>query len=216
MIYTQYTYYTITAFSIKVPMAVKRTLTTMQITQFVGGASLAMVHSFVSFVAPTAPSSVTVPAPAASPAVPSGSVVASPAGRAGSFKQMIFGSSGSASPDGSDAIYTLQPCIVTASETFAIWLNVLYLAPLTYLFVSFFISSYVKRSNAANKINGKARRLSNVHVALAEKAGWDAARSVEREVYGGENMLRSGSSSPVTEEMPAAAVKPLKGGKRRA
>ena len=86
--------------------------------------------------------------------------------------------------------YVVEPCIVTSGETFAICLNVLYLAPLTYLFVSFFIASYVKRSNAAQKLmsGGKvSRRLSNVHVALAEKAGWDAAKGLEREVYGGED-----------------------------
>lgn len=176
-----YTYYTLTAFSIKVPMGVKRTLTTMQITQFIGGASAAMVHSFVYYYVPTATSS-------------AGNPKASPA---------AAGSRNRSSTSG-DAATALQPCITTRGETFAIWLNVFYLAPLTYLFVSFFISSYVKRSNAANKINGKARRLSNVHVAMAEKAGWDAARSVEREVYGGEQMV-SGTSTPVTSEAPAKA-----------
>lgn len=184
-----YTYYTLTAFNIRVPMVVKRSLTTMQITQFIGGASFAVVHSFVSFVVPVAPSAAATgsDAPRASHAVPS-------------FKQVVFGAR---SENGNEGSYALQPCITTASETFAIWLNVLYLAPLTYLFVSFFIASYVKRTNAANKAAGtKARRLSNVHVDIAEKAGWDAARSVEREVYGGEKMLGSGSSSPVAEEAP--------------
>lgn len=102
-----------------------------------------------------------------------------------------------------ETVYVGQPCIVTTGETFAIWLNVLYLAPLIYLFVSFFIASYFKRSNAAQKADGEAHgRESNV--ALAEKAGWDAARDVEREVYGGENMVDSsgngsGSGSAVAE-----------------
>lgn len=153
-----YTYYTLSAFSIKIPMAMKRTLTTMQITQFIVGASFAMVHSFITFIAPITKSA--------------------------------------------ETWYLAQPCIATSSETYAIWINVVYLAPLTYLFVSFFIASYIKRSNAAHKIHGKrSRRMSN-NVALAEKAGWDAARNVEREVYGGERMVDSGSSSPVMEVSP--------------
>lgn len=108
-------------------------------------------------------------------------------------------------------------CIATSSETFAIWLNVLYLAPLTYLFMKFFITSYLRRSNAemtrgkdavdssakskrklvAPSSSGPAslvaaiasteeevrHRLSNVGN-LAEKAGWDAAVDLEKEVYG--------------------------------
>jgi len=40
----------------------------------------------------------------------------------------------------------IQPCITTSGTTFAVWLNVLYLAPLTILFVNFFISSYLQRT----------------------------------------------------------------------
>lgn len=80
----------------------------------------------------------------------------------------------------------LVPCIVTTGQTFAIWLNVLYLAPLTYLFVKFFITSYLRRSGAESARKDKTRRESQVSV--AEKAGWDAARHIEAEVYGtGEN-----------------------------
>lgn len=201
-----YTYYTLSAFSIRVPMIVKRTLTTMQITQFVVGASYAIVHSFVSYVAP-----ITVAKPVTQsvklPAAPADTVLSG--GALDSIKQLILGAAGAA---GSGTVqestlvaeknYVMQSCIPTANETFAIWLNVLYLAPLTYLFVSFFIASYVKRSTANNKIGGKAnRRLSNV--TLAEKAGWDAARGLEREVYGGENMVNghaNGHIEAISEE----------------
>lgn len=216
--FVQYTYYTITAFSIKVPMALKRTLTSMQITQFILGASYAMLHSFVSYVVPISSSKVDG-AVIASPASPAEFVIPS---SIGSIKSLIFGSGSAsrvaaASNSGSNTVYAIQPCVTTSPETFAIWLNVLYLAPLTYLFGSFFVASYIKRSNAANKANGKAsRRYSNVNVdvKLAEKAGWDAARSVEREVYGGENMLRSGSSSPVFDEAPRDAKAVLSNGRR--
>jgi hypothetical protein len=190
-------------------MFIKRTLTTMQITQFVVGGSYTMVHSFVSYVVPVIIPSNAAAAAAAAP-------VGSPAANAlDSIRQLVFGDAANkaaaASANSSETIHVAQPCIVTAGETFAIWLNVLYLAPLTYLFVSFFVASYVKRSNAASKMNGKAdRRPSNVH--LAEKAGWDAARGVEREVYGGENMVGGGSAA-VTDDLAAAPAK--KSGKSR-
>lgn len=193
---SQYTYYTVTAFSIRVPVFIKRSLTSMQITQFLVGASLAMCHSFVYYFAPAIAASASPSTPAAASA---------------SARALLFGSGADSGRrvktvvGDRDETYVSQPCIVSSGETFAIWLNVVYLAPLTYLFVSFFIASYVKRSNAANKFAGKgaaARRLSNVNVdvALAEKAGWDAARGLEREVYGGERMVRSGESSPVRDE----------------
>ncbi|KJK77691.1 hypothetical protein H634G_07430 [Metarhizium anisopliae BRIP 53293] len=191
-----YTYYTLTAFSIRVPLVVKRTLTTMQITQFVVGASYAILHSFVTYVAPITVTKIATEA-IDLPAAPADAAMPTASGGFDSLKKFIFGSAaldsvaaGVAKESAliTETSYVAQPCISTANETFAIWLNVLYLAPLTYLFVSFFIASYVKRSTANNKIPGKTnRRLSNV--TLAEKAGWDAARGIEREVYGGENMV---------------------------
>lgn len=191
----------------------------MQITQFILGASYTMLHSFITYVAP-----VTVtrgengaqasPQAAADPAVQT-------AGGLDSLKQLVFGSAaqaGSNAPASTGAvtetIYTEQPCIVSTGETYAIWMNVLYLAPLTYLFVSFFITSYLKRSSAASKLPSKAsRRLSN-NVTLAEKAGWDAARGVEREVYGGENMA-SDDSAVADEDAPTPKRGKGKGKARR-
>ncbi|OAA43146.1 GNS1/SUR4 family protein [Metarhizium rileyi] len=199
-----YTYYTLTAFSIRVPMVVKRTLTTMQITQFVVGASYAILHSFVTYVAPITVTKIVTetinpPVAAADTAMPIA------IGALDSLKKFIFGSAALDSvalgavkepAPVTETSFVVQPCISTANETFAIWLNVLYLAPLTYLFVSFFIASYVKRSSANNKITGKTnRRLSNV--TLAEKAGWDAARGIEREVYGGEDMVNGHANAHI-------------------
>ena len=158
-----------TAFNIRVPLFIKRSLTTMQITQFVVGASCAMVHSFINYTIPVVASSQTDAAPSSASAAASGSTAG-----ASSFKDTL-------------ARQTM-PCITSSGETFAVWLNVFYLAPLTYLFVSFFVESYLRRSNtgrrgAAAGTGVAARRLSN-NVQLAEKAGWDAARGVRREVYG--------------------------------
>ncbi|ORY69711.1 GNS1/SUR4 family-domain-containing protein [Pseudomassariella vexata] len=213
-----YTYYTITAFNIRVPQLIKRTLTTLQITQFLIGASYAMVHSFVYYTVP-------VQVPIQSAAAAASSIVSvattTPTAAAGlldSLKKAVFGAAEAANGAAivstgdnetsaiSSSAYEIQfqktPCITTSGATFAIWLNVLYLAPLTYLFVSFFIASYVKRSNAeaararaARKSGGSEdRRLSNAMLA-AEKAGWDAARSIEKEVYG-----QSGESAVIDEE----------------
>lgn len=141
-----------TAFSIKVPLAIKRTLTTLQISQFFFGGTFAFMHSFVSYTIP-------VPEPAAEPA-------ASSSASAAEEPAVLH----------TEPSYVTQQCITTDGATFAIWLNVLYLAPLTYLFVRFFITSYLRRGAAK-------RRLSNIQ--KAEKAGWEAARGVEKEVYGG-------------------------------
>lgn len=178
----------------------------MQITQFLIGASYAMIHSFISYTVP-----VTItndPNPDIN--VPAGNTpeAASPLD---ALKNMVFGSAPAASgvpaasaPVGTtETVYITQPCIVNAGETFAIWLNVLYLAPLTYLFVSFFIASYVKRANKATS--------GQDNVALAEKAGWDAARGVEREIYNGEAMV-NGNGSPVNGSPKGSLRK--KGGRK--
>ncbi|KAG6024526.1 hypothetical protein E4U41_001761 [Claviceps citrina] len=192
-----YTYYTLTAFSIRVPLFVKRSLTTMQITQFLVGASYAMLHSFLTYVAPVTVTRVATSQMDDVPMAAAHAVRSTAAGALDSLKRFIFGpvalepvASGAVETPTliTETVYIAQPCITRANETFAIWLNVLYLAPLTYLFVSFFIASYVKRSSANNQAAGKPdRRLSNV--ALAEKAGWDAARGLEKEVYGGEKTV---------------------------
>ncbi|KAL2137197.1 hypothetical protein VTI74DRAFT_7744 [Chaetomium olivicolor] len=168
-----YTYYTVTAFNIRVPMIIKRSLTSMQITQFLVGGSGAMVHSFLSYTIPVIAGSQTdVPSSSASAVASNESVVAA-TGKLDDYK-------------GEYARQTM-PCITSSGQTFAIWLNVFYLAPLTYLFVSFFIESYLRRSNSASQARKPAtRRLSN-NVQMAEKAGWEAAKNVEREVYGESN-----------------------------
>ncbi|KAK3953353.1 GNS1/SUR4 family-domain-containing protein [Pseudoneurospora amorphoporcata] len=166
-----YTYYTVTALNIRVPTPIKRSLTTMQITQFLVGASYAIVHSFVSYTIPVV---VANPEKTASAAEAASTVV-------DSQKVLVFGNA--TRVDAADATYgqRVVPCVTSNNSTFAIWLNVFYLAPLTYLFVSFFIESYTRRSNAAEKAKN-AKPVDNV--AMAEKAGWEAAKKMEGEVYG--------------------------------
>ncbi|KAG7127319.1 Elongation of fatty acids protein sre1 like [Verticillium longisporum] len=206
-----YTYYTITAFNIRVPTPIKRSLTTMQITQFLVGASYAMLHSFVSYTVPvTVYTEKSASAAAAASASSSSSlptaeaIVKASVGAIESIKNMIYGAASesavaaaasdatgaaaaaaaAAVPAGlqAETVWVTQPCITTSGETFGIWLNVLYLAPLTYLFGMFFVRSYLRRSSAQDlKPKGKSRRESNV--TLAEKAGWDAAKEVSSEIY---------------------------------
>ncbi|KAI1768865.1 GNS1/SUR4 family-domain-containing protein [Hypoxylon sp. FL1150] len=193
-----YTYFTVTAFNIRVPTFIKRTLTSLQISQFIIGASCAMIHSFISYLVP-----IQVKASSAAAA----SSIAAAATDAPNFfdglKQTLFGAAEAAgaaavvsSPldvnsthEGASYVMQYQKvdCITTTGATFAIWLNVFYLLPLTYLFVSFFIASYLRRSKA-EVVRAKGnpdRRRSNV--VLAEKASWDAAKGIEREVYGKNN-----------------------------
>lgn len=103
-------------------------------------------------------------------------------------------------------IYKVVPCIITTGQTFAIWLNVLYLAPLTYLFVKFFITSYLRLSGAESARKDKSHRESQV--AVAEKAGWDAARGLEAEVYGTPENV---NSSPIGSVNGSANGKSVNG-----
>jgi GNS1/SUR4 family len=156
-----------------------------------------MAHSFISY---TVPVTISVQAPA--PAVAPSSAESSTTSTFQTLKRLVFGAVSKASEAAAavqsntpppsvsattQTIWVTQPCITTSGETFALWLNVLYLAPLTYLFAKFFVTSYLRRSNAeTTKIRGKgARRMSNV--TLAEKAGWDAAKATQREVYADPN-----------------------------
>ncbi|KAJ0118325.1 gns1 sur4 family protein [Diaporthe amygdali] len=213
-----YTYYTLSAFSIRVPVFIKRTLTSLQITQFLVGASYAMIHSFVSYSIPMA---TTVVQGAAAPAASSVDADTEPASGPAfldSLKQIVLGvaskvttsvaeqaasAEANAEPEQStttqETVYTQEvvPCINTTGQTFAIWLNVLYLAPLTYLFVKFFITSYLRRSSAGSA-QGKGKGSRESQVAVAEKAGWDAAQSIQQEVYG------EGSSSGQSNGAAAA------------
>lgn len=124
----------------------KRSITSLQISQFLVGGSVATIHSFIAYTVPVQVKSE----------------------ETGAYETQYQGAH----------------CITTSGGTFATWFNIIYLAPLTYLFVSFFIASYLKRSQKAamNAKAGRGRRVSNVQI--AERAGWDAAKNMKKEVYG--------------------------------
>lgn len=94
--------------------------------------------------------------------------------------------------------YIMEPrtftCMDTSGQAFAVWLNVLYLLPLTYLFGRFFVRSYLRRAErrASPTVQGHA----------VEKAGMDALKGVTREIrnaviemHGDENSEEASSAN---------------------
>jgi hypothetical protein len=178
----QYTYYTLTALSIKVPTRAKKVLTTLQIAQFIVGASFAFSHLFLAYTIPVsvphtfsladlttivsaatadASSAVSVATATASAAFPSWlkKLAFRAAGREGLAENVV---NEQGETFGIDAIHAAEDmrareeiryrdelrwihCTDTSGQAFAILLNCMYLAPLTFLFVKFFIRAYSKR-----------------------------------------------------------------------
>ena len=219
------------------PNFVKRTLTTMQITQFLVGASFAAVHLLVSYTVPVSvahkiaeqvassvqPSSI---ASSVSSAVESvtetaSAVLPTATGPALAFLwKLVYRAAGDEGlaenipVPGSSIIpaqqshtptpiaahhenlaqrilhphhnthtvdrvvyrteYQHVPCIDTSGQAFAIYLNLIYLAPLTGLFMRFFVKSYFRRTNSKAKHQSK-------HTPISKAAG-DALHGFEREI----------------------------------
>jgi hypothetical protein len=190
-----YTYYTFTALRIRVPGVIKRSLTTMQITQFVLGTNMAAAYLFVHY---------TIPYPAGSAALshlseaaPAAAATAVEAGVLPYLKKLAFraaGAEGIAENVGGavpapQTGYTQQmvTCMDTTGQAFAIWLNVSYLLPLTYLFARFFVRSYLNRKPSKQP----------THMEAAEKAGMDALKSLSREI---KRAAIEGENSEVTTD----------------
>jgi hypothetical protein len=70
--------------------------------------------------------------------------------------------------------YQAVPCIDTSGEAFAVYLNAIYLAPLTFLFVRFFVKSYLRRTSPATK------RVTKNNVLV--KSGADAVHGINKEL----------------------------------
>ena len=205
-----YTYYALTTLGIQVPKWFKQTLTTLQITQFVVGASYAFAHLFVAYQIPVnvpylyhlgeAATSVTddflsaMSVARATATAGTGAWLKKAALRAAGqegLAQNVLNEQGQAF--GVDAVRAAQDfqartetryrneiqwvhCLDTSGEVFAILLNCFYLAPLTWLFVKFFITAYTKRIE---------RRQSSTAGEKAEQAGFsgkDALKGVTRQI----------------------------------
>lgn len=184
-----------TAFSVPIPQRIKRSLTTMQIIQFLVGATYASAHSFIKYTVPVQVSDSLTSRIASSVSVAATATASSGLGslakkillRAADQEGLaenvgVVSASPSASPQASHfgeptyhTEYQTTPCVDTSGQTFAIWLNVLYLTPLTFLFVRFFIKSYIRRTSKSTR---------PAHI---EKAGMDALKGVARELNENEN-----------------------------
>lgn len=231
-----YTYYTISALGYRVPNAVKRTLTTMQITQFLVGSTFAALHLFISYTVPVSVAykfaekiAPVVNASSVSSAVSSAAETALPAatGAAVAFlRKMIYRAAGDEGLAENIAVpgspipvhqdqhvlgsgagkqyarsdrtidrtifrneYQSVPCIDTSGQAFAVYLNLIYLAPLTILFMRFFFKSYLRRTSPNTKHQTK-------HTAIT-KATRDAAHGVEREIESLGEVLEDGVSTAI-------------------
>ncbi|KAF2196867.1 hypothetical protein GQ43DRAFT_435640 [Delitschia confertaspora ATCC 74209] len=208
-----YTYYTLSALGYRVPQWIKRTLTTLQITQFILGGSFAAIHLFLSYTLPvsvpyeTSEIVHTTTSTVAS-LLPTGtsSVLASATGgAAAALKKLVYRAAGEEglAENVDDTFagdyahadvhepqqvivkqavkkvvyrthYQEVNCLDTTGQSFAVWVNLVYLLPLTLLFMRFFVKSYLRRSSPSAKHPTRNRRLS--------KAGQDAAHGVNKEI----------------------------------
>ncbi|PWY76643.1 fatty acid elongase [Aspergillus eucalypticola CBS 122712] len=207
-----YTYYTVTALHIRVPTVIKRSLTTMQITQFIIGSTMAASYLFFSYTLPvgqTAPAS-----PVDTPTVPAGTAGA---GLVPWLKKLGFRAAGAEGiaenvgvPEAAAGARVLHvgpmvTCMDTSGQGFAIWLNVMYLLPLTYLFARFFVRSYLYRKEPG------PRQPTQLHA--AEKAGMDALRGVSREIRKAVEV--NGETSEATEDEAVNKIQALRAQKNQ-
>ncbi|OKL56030.1 hypothetical protein UA08_08717 [Talaromyces atroroseus] len=237
-----YSYYTLTALHIRVPNAIKRSLTTMQITQFVFGTFSASSYMFVRYTIPVTASQsvfwdhVTKSIPAAASAAESGIAAATAsAGLVPWLKKIAFRAAGAegiaenvlnaqGQHFGADALnaarfsqtqqerlsenavfYKSIDCVDNSGQAFAIWLNVLYLLPLTYLFARFFVKSYLRRMEPVE------RQKPSTQIQQVEQAGLDALKGVRREIRKAalEQNGDGGDTSATDEEFSNDRLKPL-------
>ena len=177
----QYTYYTISALGFRVPTSLKRSLTSLQIAQFVGGSSLASSYLLINYAVPLHKTEQNFSTPSSTSAV-----VPPVSTEASGFLFLLknYASRALGVPAGAaqvDVEYRMTSCLDTSGERFAVLLNVMYLFPLTWLFVRFFIRSYLSA-----KEPGKPRP---APMQVAEKVGVDAFREVSREMHRTVNLM---------------------------
>lgn len=153
----------------------------MQITQFVFGTQMAAAYLFVYYTIPYPVGSaalrhLTKVAPVAGASVETAAVswVKKLAFRAAGAEGIAENVGGAMAAPRSGYTQEMVTCMDTSGQGFATWLNVTYLLPLTYLFVRFFIRSYLYRKDPGVK--------QPTQMEAAEKAGMDALKSLRREI----------------------------------
>ncbi|KAF3923164.1 hypothetical protein ABW20_dc0108582 [Dactylellina cionopaga] len=133
-----YTYYTLSALKIQVPNALKRLLTTMQISQFIIGGSGAAVQIFISYIPPRVLTDI------------SDSIKENAGIDVNDYYKSYIG--GAVGKEG------FVSCLSGGAEVWAVVTNVVYLTPLTYLFVMFFIKSYLAPKRKGGKVEAKKEK----------------------------------------------------------
>jgi GNS1/SUR4 family len=126
-----YTYYTCSTIGIRLPSAFKRALTTLQITQFVVGGSLAASYLFVHL--PKLPSAAPPPSASTHSAIASSfSVLSDSNGIINEcLSVFIIHTSIRLDPLKTFLVAFCLSCRTTNGMRFAVWLNVAYLTPLS-------------------------------------------------------------------------------------
>lgn len=154
----------------------------MQITQFVFGTNMAAAYLFVHYTIPypvgsSALHHLTKVAPAVAGATANagpGSWVKKLAFRAAGAEGIAENVGGVMAAPRTGYTQDMVTCMDTTGQAFAIWLNVTYLLPLTYLFVRFFVRSYLNRKDPGIK--------QPTQMEAAEKASLDAWKGLRREI----------------------------------
>jgi hypothetical protein len=205
-----YTFYLLSTLRVKVPKWFKRTLTTIQITQFVVGASYAFLHLFVAYQRPVSVpylyhlGGVATRVASEAPSVTSSiaTAIATAANYGAWLKKAVLRGAGyeglaenvlndQGRTFGVDAVHIIEDtvrreetryrdelqwvhCLDTSGQVFAILLNCVYLAPLTFLFLQFFITSYVKQ------FERRRSRTASDAAMVAGNSFLDASKGVSR------------------------------------
>ncbi|KAL9130405.1 MAG: hypothetical protein Q9217_001413 [Psora testacea] len=219
-----YTYYTLSALTIRVPPVLKRTLTFLQIAQIVFGGSYALAHLFVAYDVPHYASyrvlnNLSTAIPSAASSLSSAVASATASANIGSWlKKAALRAAGEeglaenvrnhqGETFGIDAIHaadvqkaqeeisyhlemTRTHCLDTPGEVFAILLNALYLAPLAYMFITFFARYFQARADGDPKPSVPEN---------AMKSANDGAKEVERKIAEAMEDKQGGETEPPAE-----------------
>ncbi|KAI9924236.1 hypothetical protein MW887_007186 [Aspergillus wentii] len=127
-----YSYFTIHSLGVSVPMSIKRSLTTIQIAQFLTGFVWGYSYLFVKYHVPLD--------------ITAQPVDHSNSWESGSYSRMEYNPP---STRGSDSVTRVvataaTPCLSDSGEALTVVLTTVYVLPLLLLFVRFFIESYTK------------------------------------------------------------------------
>ncbi|BGP20341.1 hypothetical protein JCM10213_001606 [Rhodosporidiobolus nylandii] len=169
-----YCYYAITSMKLPFPQFIKRNITRLQISQFAVGFSLAASYLFIKLPdLPPFPSSAdeaaahlaTAREAAATHLQAASDAAAAHFHTAADAAAGHYSSAASSLEAGMETLKREGPqCLVNAAQRSAVYLNLAYLIPLTYLFVAFFIKSYRKGSAvAAQKKAAAASKAQKAH-----------------------------------------------------